>query len=236
MNVFIYWDGPIPYYVQKCINRMKRIFKEKLIIVNQNNLRNYVGKIPTNLRKISNIAVQVDYIRVALLYYNSGVYLDADCIIFPNFLPYLENIWNNNSGKELIGLGKDNVIDANAFLMSPRVNSSVLRKIMDTQENIIEAKKGVLYWSEIGGNLIRELTKNYQDKCLTLNPNPLAFFGWKNTGIFGTKNKEIILENLEKIYRKQCKGVMLYNQVMKNTYFKNIPDDCFLGYLLRDTK
>lgn len=234
MNVFIYWENEIPYYVQKCINKMKRIFKEKLIIINNNNIRNYVPKLPVHLKKISKIAVQVDYIRIALLFYNSGIYLDADCIVFPNFLPYLENIFNSYQNRELIGLGKNNIIDANAFLIAPKKNSFVLRKILDEQERIIEEKRGILYWSEIGGNLIKSVTKNYQDICLTLDPNPLVFFGWKNTDVFSTRNKEIILENLERIYRKKCKGVMLYNQVMKNIFFRNIPEDCFLGYLLKN--
>jgi len=234
MNVFIYWEGPIPIYVQKCIDKMTRIFKNKLIIINEKNIRNYVHKLPNNLKKINKIAVQVDYIRIALLYYNSGIYLDADCIVFPNFLQYLEEIWKKYQNKDLIGLGKNNIIDANAFLISPQKNSFVLRKILEKQEEIIERKKGLLFWSEIGGNLIKEITQNYADKCITLNPNPLVFFGWKNTGIFATKNKELILEKLEQLFSKKCKGIMLYNQVMKNTYFKNVPEDCFLGYLLKN--
>lgn len=232
MNVFIFWEGKMPFYIQKCIDKMKDAFKDKLIIVNYKNIGKYIPTLPTHLRKIRELALQVDYIRVALLYHNSGVYLDADCIVFPIMLPYLEDIFSKHKDKELIGLGRNNIIDANAFFVAPNKKSFVLKKILEEQEKIIGGKRGRLYWSEIGGNLIKQVASEYKDKCLTLNPSPIYFSGWKNTDIFATTDKEKILEFVDKIVLKKLKGIMLYNKVMKNLYMNHIEEGTLLSYFL----
>jgi len=232
MNVFIFWEGKMPFYIQKCIDKMKDVFNDKLIIVNFKNINKYIPTLPHHLKNIRELALQVDYIRVALLYHNSGVYLDADCIVFPLLAQYLEDIFSKHKDKDLIGLGKNNIIDANAFFIAPNKKSFVLKKILEQQERIIENKRGRLYWSEIGGNLIKQVVSEYKDKCLTLNPSPIYFAGWKNTEIFQTIDKQKILEFLDMIVSKKLKGIMLYNKIMKNVYMTEIKSGTLLNYLL----
>lgn len=96
MKYFIYWDNltnkPPPEYITLCINKMKRIFGESLFIINKHNLKKYVPKLPPYFHSIPKIAIKVDYLRIALLYYHGGCYLDADTIIFPKFRDYIENL------------------------------------------------------------------------------------------------------------------------------------------------
>lgn len=234
MNVFVFWENKKPYYIEKCLNRMKDVFKDKLIILNYKNLKNYIPYLPQHLFKIREIAIQVDYIRMAVLYYNSGVYIDADCIVFPSLLPYLEKIYNENKDKDLIGLGKNNILDANNFLIAPNKYSSVIKEIMKKQEKIIENKRGTLYWTEIGGEILQKITLEHKEKCLNLNPSPIMLVGWKNTDIFSTTNKEEILDFLDKIVAIKFKGIMLYNKIMKANYMRSIPQNCLLDYLLKN--
>ena len=106
MKYFIYWDNlsnkPPPEYITLCINKMKKIFGESLIIINKHNLKKYVHKLPPFFHRIPKIAIKVDYIRIALLYYHSGCYLISlykfakriymDTIVFPKFRDYIENM------------------------------------------------------------------------------------------------------------------------------------------------
>jgi mannosyltransferase OCH1-like enzyme len=57
---------------------MKDIFGDLLIIINKHNLKKYVLKLPPYFHRIPKIAIKVDYIRIALLYYHGGCYLDAE--------------------------------------------------------------------------------------------------------------------------------------------------------------
>ena len=174
----------MPLYISLCIKRMKDIFGDNLILLNYKNLGKYIPKLPLYFENIREIAVKVDYIRIAVLYYNSGVYLDVDCIVFPNFRLYLENIIVDKYS--LIGLGKNNVISGNAFLVAPVKRLLVLERVMERQVDIIGKKLGRLYWSEIGGNLIKEISGKIGGS-ITLDKNPLLFCGWRNSDIFFSK-------------------------------------------------
>ncbi len=234
MNIYVFWENKKPYYIEKCLIKMQDIFHDKLILLNYKNIKNFIPNLPQHLFKIREIALQVDYIRMAVLFYNSGVYIDADCIVFPSLLPYLEKIYNENKDKDLIGLGKNNILDANNFLIAPNKHSNVIKEIMKKQEKIISGKRGNLYWTEIGGEILQKITSEHIEKCLSLNPSPIMLVGWKNTNIFATTNKEEILDFLDKIVAIKFKGIMLYNKMMKANYMRSIPPNCLLDYLLKN--
>jgi hypothetical protein len=222
MKYFIYWDNlsnkPPPEYITLCINKMKQIFGNSLQIINKHNLKNYLPKLPPYFHRIPKIAIKVDYIRIALLYYHGGCYLDADTIIFPKFRDYIENLPKEEG---LVG-----VQSGNAIIVAPIAKSAACKKIMERQEEIILRKRGRLQWSDIGGNLIRNVggyTTNFQKP-------PLYFSGWKNCMIFLEKDERVILQFLEKA-RNYC-GVVLYNQVMKKYIPDKIPERTLLWFLL----
>ena len=222
MKYFIYWDNlsnkPPPEYITLCINKMKQIFGESLQIINKHNLKNYLPKLPPFFYRIPKIAIKVDYIRIALLYHHGGCYLDADTIIFPKFRDYIENFPQEEG---LIG-----VESGNAIIVAPIPKSAACKKIMERQEEVILRKRGRLQWSDIGGNLIRDIggyTANFPKP-------PLYFSGWKNCLIFLEKDERVILQFLEKA--KNYYGVVLYNQVMKKYIPGKIPEGTLLWLLL----
>jgi hypothetical protein len=222
MKYFIYWDNlsnkPPPEYITLCINKMKQIFGESLLIINKHNLKKYIPKLPPYFNRIPKIAIKVDYIRIALLYYHGGCYLDADTIVFPKFRDYIEILPKEDG---LIG-----VESGNAIIVAPIEKSAVCKKIMDRQEEIILRKKGRLQWSDIGGNLIRDV-----GGYTTIFPKtPLYFSGWKNCMIFLEKDEGVILQFLEKA--KNYYGIVLYNQVMKKYIPGKIPERTLLWFLL----
>ena len=222
MKYFIYWDNltnkPPPEYITLCINKMKQIFGNSLQIINKHNLKKYVPKLPQYFHRIPKIAIKVDYIRIALLYYHGGCYLDADTIIFPKFRHYIENLPKEE--------GLWGVQSGNAIIVSPIAKSLACKKIMEYQEEVILQKKGRLNWSDIGGNLIRDVggyTRFFEK-------TPLYFSGWKNCMIFLEKDEAKILQFLEKA-KNYC-GIVLYNQVMKKYISGKIPEGTLLWLLL----
>ena len=222
MKYFIYWDNlsnkSPPEYITLCINKMKRIFGDSLQIINKHNLKKYLPKLPPYFNRIPKIAIKVDYIRIALLYYHGGCYLDADTIIFPKFRDYIENLPKEDG---LIG-----VESGNAIIVAPIAKSAACKKIMERQEEVILRKRGRLQWSDIGGNLIRDVG-GYTG---VFPKPPLYFSGWKNCMIFLEKDERVILQFLEKA-RNYC-GVVLYNQVMKKYIPGKIPEGTLLWFLL----
>ena len=222
MKYFIYWDNlnnkSPPEYITLCINKMKLIFGDSLIIINKHNLKNYVPELPPYFNRIPKIAIKVDYIRIALLYYHGGCYLDADTIVFPKFRDYIENLPKENG---LIG-----VPFGNAIIVAQIEKLEACKKIMEKQEEVILRKKGILQWSDIGGNLIQEI-RGYD---VVFPKSPLYFCGWKNCMIFLDKKEENILQFLENA--KNYYGLVLYNQVMKKYIPEKIPEGTLLWYLL----
>jgi len=230
MNVFIYWENKhkkTPYYITLCIEKMKLLFPN-LIILSPTNIRQYIPHFPKYFQNIKKIALKVDYIRTAVLFYHSGIYLDCDTILFPSFLSYLSTIPTNY---QLIGLGKNNIISNNAFLIAPQKNAQILKSIIEEQEKIINKKKGKLDWTDIGGQLIEKISEKNVDVCLTLNPSPLGLFGWQNADVFWSKEEEVI-ERYRRLVEKYF-GVMLYNNVMGKKFRDGIEEGCLLWYLIK---
>ena len=232
MKYFIYWENKnsrkTPYYIEECINKMKIILGNNLIILNNKNINNFVEFIPENLCRIKRMAVKVDYLRIAVLYYNGGCYLDADTIVYKNFPELIERC---EKDADLIGVGKNDIITGNALLVAKNARSKSLKIIMEKQEDIIRKKRGKLNWSDIGGNLIRDLSDKIN--CATFDKIPLVFFGWKNAELFSSMDQEIILKYLTKYTQNKPGGIVLYNNVMRNRFVDNIPDKCLLWYLIR---
>ena len=118
------------------------------------------------------------------------------------------------------------VQSGNAIIVAPIAKSAACKKIMDRQEEIILRKKGLLQWSDIGGNLIQDIggyTRFFEK-------TPLYFSGWKNCMIFLEKDERVILQFLEKA--KNYHGVVLYNQAMKKYIPGKIPEGTLLWLLL----
>ena len=138
--------------------------------------------------------------------------------MFPKFRDYIENLQKEDG---IIG-----VPSGNAIIVSPIAKSAACKKIMERQEEVILRKKGILKWSDIGGNLINEI-----DGYTSLFPkSPLYFSGWKNCMIFLEKDEAIILQFLEEA--KTYYGIVLYNQVMKKYIPDKIPEGTLLWFLL----
>jgi hypothetical protein len=83
MNVWVYWEGPIPFHIQVCLDSMKRVCGSILKIVTPENLCEFVpaGSINESFSLLREPAHRADCIRAALLAIHGGLYLDADTVM-----------------------------------------------------------------------------------------------------------------------------------------------------------
>lgn len=88
-TIYTFWEGEMPDYIKLCMNT----WHFNYIVLNYQNLTNYVDEIPENLKKLSLPKIS-DYIRVHVLRDKGGYWLDADTILFSDKLPK-ENILGN---------------------------------------------------------------------------------------------------------------------------------------------
>jgi hypothetical protein len=83
-NVFTYWEGYRPAYIDFCLSTFSRITYFKVHIINPENIDKYltVNDLNPRYKQITKIAQKVDCIRVALLRKYGGMWIDADTLIY----------------------------------------------------------------------------------------------------------------------------------------------------------
>lgn len=96
--IWMYWETPKekhkPYFIEQC----HRLVREKnpnaqIIILNPSNIKNYIS-VPKSWYQLQHIAHRADYVRIAILYYYGGIYIDSDMIML-NSLDPIFKLLNN---------------------------------------------------------------------------------------------------------------------------------------------
>lgn len=114
MNVWTYWQGPMPEYIRICIDTMRRNC-DNFTLLTPNNIYDYVYNAPLDMdkcRRIDNPAHLADIYRVAVIFNHGGLWLDCDTVMinplhnFINFVSsfksgFFHSRWND--GRALNG-------------------------------------------------------------------------------------------------------------------------------------
>lgn len=119
MNIFTYWNSTeLPLLNKYCIQTWEKHNPEcKIILLNNDNLDEYVKTLPNNFNKLI-VQHKSDYIRTYLLYHYGGVWIDCTIIINT----HLSNIFDLN-----------NITDIQLF-KSRSVNMSIKKKYTNLYE------------------------------------------------------------------------------------------------------
>lgn len=83
MNVWSYWQGPMPEYIKICIETMRRNC-DNFTLLTPNNIHDYVYNSPLDIdkcKRLNNPAHLADVYRVATIYNHGGLWLDCDTIM-----------------------------------------------------------------------------------------------------------------------------------------------------------
>lgn len=89
-HIFSFWEPKenLPAYIKLCMRTWTKFLPDyEITILDYSNLNKYLNKniIKRILCKKTSLPKQVDCIRVALLYFHGGIWLDADTIITRKF-------------------------------------------------------------------------------------------------------------------------------------------------------
>lgn len=120
--VWVYWAQGIenaPEVVKMCVAKMKKVFGQRLCVLNDNNIHYYISTY--YIEKVPTFASKSDYIRTELLYRYGGTWIDSTVLVKDEF--------------------KD-IIDDNAFVFAGYPES---RSALSSWMMSIKQKKSWLY-------------------------------------------------------------------------------------------
>jgi hypothetical protein len=82
MNVFSYWEGPRPEYIQVCLDSMARVLGDDFHLVTPETVNQWVppGTLHPAWRGLPQPALRADCLRAALLAVHGGWWWDADTV------------------------------------------------------------------------------------------------------------------------------------------------------------
>jgi mannosyltransferase OCH1-like enzyme len=215
-TIFLYWDNKpktkTPEYINLC---RKTIFKNcgnniQVLLINKNNLCDYLENIPENLFKLKEIAHIADYVRVALLVKYGGIWLDSDCILLKDMNP----IFNLLKKYEYVGYGWKENQPSLGFMASVRNCKFLQDHLNIITEKINSSKTFNFNWSGLGYDSLWKIAPNYKDKMYLFSHHYFSPIHWENC------IEDFLGKDFQKI-TKNCFGVMLFNKIFSQSLLLN---------------
>lgn len=157
LKIFIYWTGN-KYNLIKIFHKLLELHCEKngyeLHILTPENIKEYI-RIPNYFFNMLP-AHQADYSRINLIKKYGGIWLDSDNLMISDF-GFYEKILIDNNG--FFQYQKDISI---GFFGSIK-ETDVMREWSDRSVKILDKRKGLINWSDIGTNLIMSIKKDHPE-------------------------------------------------------------------------
>ena len=149
MNIFTFWEGPMPAYIDLCI----RTWKQPYTVLNYENLHNYTD-LPIDKIKRFSLPQIADCVRVHVLRDQGGYWLDADTIMVTGELPDTDMVGDPETRMNTIGL------------LYSEPHSKMFELWADYQDLIINStgfRGGSYHWSLLGNSFTDEYVKTHRD-------------------------------------------------------------------------
>lgn len=157
MNVWTYWEGPQPPYIQLCLSTIRSKLYRNCCYhhVNSYNIGQYIpeGVLHPNWHSIRELGVKSDCVRAAVLYLYGGLYIDADTIMLKDPTTVIDQsaeasfmVWRNPPDRVIAGY------------LYCKPGSSVAKRWLDN----INAKlaEGKWAWTELGEQCLTPVVRD----------------------------------------------------------------------------
>lgn len=143
-DVFVYWEGPMPRWIDVCIESMARSFQGcHFNLVTPKNVGDFVRtKIPKNFYRLVHASQRSEYLRAALLLEHGGFYFDADTVGIRSPLSLAQLYSDSNLVYSMWARDPPRVISAYIYAIK---GSSVIAEWLEDQMRLIDA-----YTPEVG--------------------------------------------------------------------------------------
>lgn len=231
-NVFTFWEGQMPSYIQLCTMTWK-FPNTNIIILNYDNLKNYTNISDDILEKLRRFTLPqiADYVRVHVLRDQVGYWLDADTIMVTQELPITNMIGDVKLRTQTIG-----------YLHSDEPFSEMFTRWAEYQDLVINnPNSSPKLWSIMGNSFTDDYVRNHSeisihpvDNCWPetyMIPGDIPRIDKYKRFYFGENFK---LENL-----RPTNMLMLHNSWTPNWYKKLSVEDvvthnCTMSNILRE--
>lgn len=81
MNIWTYWEGPKPPYIDLCLRSLQAVNGRRLVILTPDNLHEYLPRtLHDNWKRLPHVAVRSCCIRCAIVAEHGGWWIDADTV------------------------------------------------------------------------------------------------------------------------------------------------------------
>jgi len=171
MNVWTYWDGPMPDRIRLCLKTIQH-HEPSVTVMTENYLRNKmrafgddndIGRLEYNHRS--------DYARWFILAHEGGIWLDADCILLRSLAWFRDHASMADFFHYQRFIGSSDY--PSAFLASER-GGAVVASCYEACRQIVASGER-LKWTTIGPKLLREVCEEESSggTCIWTMPGQL---------------------------------------------------------------
>ena len=161
-NVFTYWNGNeyplIKILRDTMIKHSSNGIGYELILIQPNNLTEYIDKIPECFNDLS-YAHQADYVRVYAVNKYGGIWLDADTIVMESLDSLFSIICQVTHGQQTDGFfirEDSNTICNGVFGSKP--GTKLTKMWLEEMTKKLETKKHMIGWTEIGNTILNDIS------------------------------------------------------------------------------
>lgn len=238
MNIWSYWEGPKPDWVNKCLESLSAHGGGSVKILNWEDF-DELWKCDRDLPIQDLFVVQKsDFIRAYLLRHYGGVWIDADCLIMKSLEPILKmsELWDffyyRQKCSDL----------SNAFIGAKRGSLVAKRFYEIVHHRLYQMKFKYLYgnkplgWLEIGSYSMNKALDQVNADCLQISSEMVAPYDWNEGEIYFEQREE---KEFEQINKNNFLCHMLSNQAIKGsedeTREKLEHKDSFFSYLVKQS-
>lgn len=146
MNIFTFWEGPMPGYIQLCMYRWKIPFT----LLNYENLHKYTDLDIDKIKRFTLPQIS-DIVRVHVLRDCGGYWLDADTVLLTGQLPNTEMV------------GDPEARTVSAGLLYSEANSKMTVEWAEHQDEIINGSSTPKHWATFANAFCDSYVKEHEE-------------------------------------------------------------------------
>lgn len=230
--LWTYWEikndtNKIPDYINLCFETFYRHCSNsyQIVILDQNNITDYLPNLRTDLNNLL-LPQKTDYIRIALLYYYGGLWLDADTIVMKDLKPIIQKMEHY----DFVGFGcsyqkcfgNEGYSRPSNWAMACRPNGILMRQVFKKIESMLNQKINNYEYFDLGKKLLwQEIDE------LLKNPNGYEYYHY-SVNYDGSRNNHGNWITPDLIFQSNINLIASQNDLLlvplaNNTYCGNDP-------------
>ena len=224
MNIYTFWEGPMPPYVALCLKTRDRWWGSRHTVLNLSNLAEHLPGFPLcpyfmGLQR----AHQADLIRTEIVANKGGCWVDADCIILDGMRDLLAPMAPN----EFIYYNDGDTYANGFFAAGSRFNPCVrewakLNRAVFLNHKRMGTDPARIPWRSFGSDQMKEILRNPLGPARDIGAHRIQPISWQHRSLFFDKFEDP-KEQFLSVWRGAY-AYMLYNNTFPQ-WFKDLTEE-----------